>query len=105
MDNTKVEIADVNKEEPIRKLLDSSYQGVKRLFVMKFLLIISKNIFFQGLKLKTATSKLMEEIFMINQLMTRSSNTTKSGKYQQDKVMITRRVVCWILLIIKTITD
>ena len=36
MDNTKVEIADVNKEEPIRKLLDSSYQGVKRLFVLAY---------------------------------------------------------------------
>ena len=44
--------------------------------------------------MKTATVKLMEEIFMISQLMTRLSNTTKSEKYQQDKVMITQLVFC-----------
>ena len=38
---------------------------------------------------------------MISQLMTRLSNTMKSEKYQQDKVMITQLVVCWILLILK----
>ena len=38
---------------------------------------------------------------MTNQLMTRLSNTTKLGKYQQDKVIITRLVVYWILLILK----
>ena len=43
----------------------------------------------------------MEETFMISQLMTRLSNTMKSEKYQQDKVMITQLVVCWILLILK----
>ena len=63
---------------------------------IKFLMIPLKNIFFQELKLKTRTSKLMEETFMISQLMTRLSNTMKSEKYQQDKVMITRLVVCWI---------
>ena len=31
-----------------------------------------KNIFFRDLKLKITTSKLMEEIFMINKLMTQS---------------------------------
>ena len=36
---------------------------------------------------------------MTNQLMTRLSNTTKL--YQQDKVIITRLVVYWILLILK----
>ena len=33
--------------------------------------------------------------------MTQLSNTTKSEKYQQNKVMITRLVVYWILLILK----
>ena len=36
---------------------------------------------------------------MTNQLMTQLSNTTKLRKYQLDKVMITRLVVYWILLI------
>ena len=49
--------------------------------MIKFLLIVSKNIFFQELKLKITTSKLMDEIFMINQLMTRLSNAKKSEKY------------------------
>ena len=38
---------------------------------------------------------------MINQLMTQLNNMMKSEKYQQDKVMITQLVVCWILLILK----
>ena len=33
--------------------------------------------------------------------MTQLSNTTKSGKYKQDKVRITRPVACWILLTLK----
>ena len=88
-------------QKNIREWLDSSYQEVKRLFLLmimqqvmvKSLLILSKNTFFQELKLKITTSKLMEEIFMISQLMTQLNNTTKSEKYQQDKVMITQLVV------------
>ena len=67
--------------------------------IIKFLLIPSKNFFFHKLKQKITTSKFMEKIFMTNQLMTRLSNTTKL--YQQDKVIITRLVVYWILLILK----
>ena len=96
-------------QKNIREWLDSSYQEVKRLFLLmiiqqvmvKSLLILSKNTFFQELKLKIRTSKLMEEIFMISQLMTQLSNTAKSEKYRQDKVMITPLVVCWVLLILK----
>ena len=43
----------------------------------------------------------MEENFMISQLMTQLNNTTKSEKYQQDKVMITQLVVYWTLFILK----
>ena len=57
----EVEIICNNEEKIIRELLDSSYQGVKRLFALamiiqqimiKFLLILSKNIFFQELNRK-----------------------------------------------------
>ena len=72
---------------------------------MMFLLILPKNIFCQELKQKITTSKLMEETFMINQLMTQLSNMMKSEKYQQDKVMITQLVVYQILLILKKIID
>ena len=73
--------------------------------VIKFLLILSKNIFSQELKLKITTSKLMDEIFMISQLMTRLSNMTKLEKYQQDKVMIIQLVVYELLVILKKKID
>ena len=71
IDNKIVEIATNNEEKYIRELLDSSWQGVKRLFlliiikkvIIKFLLILIKNIFFLDLKLKITISKFMEEIF------------------------------------------
>ena len=36
IDNKRVEIPRTNEEKPIRELLDSSYQGVKRLFVLAY---------------------------------------------------------------------
>ena len=59
IDNILVQIATANEEKYIRELLDSSYQGVKILFVLaynnkegdsKVLVILSKNIFIQELK-------------------------------------------------------
>ena len=38
---------------------------------------------------------------MISQLMNQLSNTMKSEKYQEDKVMIIQPLVYWILLILK----
>ena len=75
----------------------------KRLIDYLFLLMVEKmtmlqkiateNIFFQERNLKIITLKLMEEIFMTNQLMTRLKNMRKLEKYQQDKVMIIQLVV------------
>ena len=56
--NKIIEIAAVNEEKYIRELLDSSWQGVQRLFVLAYnnkegnnqVSILSKNIFFQELK-------------------------------------------------------
>ena len=93
---------------------DASYQGVKRLFVLAYrdrggadrvTADSHSRTSFRELKLKTTALKLMEEIFMISQLMTELSNTMKSKKYQQDMVMITQMVVYWILLILKKITN
>ena len=47
-------------------------------------MILSKNIFFQELELKTTTSKLMEEIFMISLLMTQSSKVRQIPTGQGD---------------------
>ena len=93
-------------------MLGSSYQGAKRLFILTYNNTADNNqVSVDSFKkyflprVKIATLKLMEEIFIISQLMTQLSNTTKSEKYQQDKVMITQLVVYWILLILKKITD
>ena len=61
--------------------------------IIKFLLILSKKYFLPRVKIENATLKLTEETFMISQLMTQLSNTMKSEKYQQEKIMITRMVV------------
>ena len=86
IDNKIVEIATNNEEKYIGELLDSTWQGVKRLFVLahnnkegdnKVSVDSFKKYFVPRLKLKIAISKLMEEIFMINQLMTQSTNVMK----------------------------
>ena len=103
VDNILVQIAANNEEKYIRELIDPSYQGVNRLFVLAYNNTANdngrvsvdsyKNIFFQELKLKIVVSKLMVEIFMISQLMTQLNNMTKLEKNQQNKVMIILLVV------------
>ena len=100
IDNKLVQIAyaDAEKEncliEVIKELKDCLLLFMIIQHVMiKFLLILLKNISIRELKLKVTTLKLMEEIFMISQLMTGLSNTTKSEKYQKEGVMITRLLV------------
>ena len=76
-------------EKHIRELLDSSYQGVKRSFVLAYdntagddqVSVSSfKNFSFLELKLKITTSKLMEEIFIISQLMSWSVRKISTGQ-------------------------
>ena len=45
--------------------------------------------------------ELIEEIFMINQLIPQLSNKMKLEKYEEDKLIIIKLVVNWILLILK----
>ena len=58
----------------IGELLDASYEGVKRLFVLAYDNTVTadshRRYFIPRIKMKIPTLKLMEEIFMINQLMT-----------------------------------
>ena len=65
-------------------------QVIKELRDCLFLLMImqQKNSSLQELKLKTTTLKPKEEIFMISQLMTRLSNTTKFDIFEQSKETI-----------------
>ena len=102
IDNKVVKVAAANGENYIRELLDCSWQGFKRFFVLVYnnkkgnnqVSVDSfKRKIFQDLKLKITILKLMEEMFMISQLMTQLSNMIKPEKYQQDKVKITQLVV------------
>ena len=65
----------------MHNLLDVSFQGVRRLFVLAYVvpagaasdeagIKMIESIFFQEEKLKITTYWLMEEIFMIKQSMT-----------------------------------
>ena len=57
--------------------------------IIKSLLILIKNTFFQELKQKITILKLMVEIFMINQLIIQLNNMMKLEIYQHDKVITT----------------
>ena len=75
-------------QKNIREWLDSSYQEVKKLFLLMIIQQVmiksfdsSKKHFLPRAKIENYNIKLMEEIFMISQLMTQLSNTAKSEKY------------------------
>ena len=67
---TPNKIVEINDKIYIRKLLDSRCQAVNKKviqkIIIKFLLILTKNSFFQELKKIPKILKLMIEIFMIN---------------------------------------
>ena len=84
----------------IRELLDSSYQGVKRLFVflyMRGINFTTENSYdkylLPRLKIDNCNIEIDGRNFIIHQLMTRLHNTMNSEMYQKDKVMITQLVV------------
>ena len=87
-------------------MLDSSYQGVKRLFVLAFDNTVNDNghnnhvsidsfkqYFLPRVKIENYNIEIDGKNFRISQLTTQLSNMAKSEKYQQDKVMITQLVV------------
>ena len=97
-----VEIAAADEEKHIRQLLDSSYQGVKRLFVLaydnaagnnQFSVDSCKKYFLPRVKIENFNIEIDGRNFMINQLMIQLNNTIKLEKYRQDKVMIAQLVV------------
>ena len=76
IDNRIVDIAAANEEKHIRCLILVVTELKDCLFllmtiqqvIIKFLIILLRNIFFQELRLKISKSKLTEEIFTINRL-------------------------------------
>ena len=98
----EVEITLNNEEKFIRELLDSSYQGVKRLFALAYDNIANndqvsvdsfKKYFLPKVKIENYNIEIDGRNFMINQLMTQLNNMMRLEKYQQDKVMIMQPVV------------
>ena len=87
IDNKVVKIATNNEEKYITELLDSSWQGVKRLFVLVYnnkegdneVSVDSFKKYFLP-RFKITILKLMVEIFMVSQLMTQLNNMMKSEK-------------------------
>ena len=112
IENKIVEIADNVEEKYIRELLDSSYQGFKRLFVHAYdnttnndrvSIDSSKKYFLPRVKIENYNIEIDGKNFY-DQLIN-DSIKQYDEKYQQDKVMIIQLVVYWILLILKKITD
>ena len=97
-----VEIANNNEEKYIRKLLDSSRQGVKRLFALaynneegdnKVSVDSYKKCFLPRVKIQNYKIEIDGKNFMMNQLMIQLNNMTKSEKNQHEKVMITQLAI------------
>ena len=104
---TIVEIATANAEKYIRDLLDLSYQGVKRLFVLTYdntggdnqVSIDSfKRYFLPRVKIENYNIKIDRRNFYDQ----RTNDSIKQyDENQQDKLMIIQLVAYWISLILK----
>ena len=98
-----VEIAANNEEKPIRELLDSSRQGVKRLFVLAYnnkagndqVSVDSyKKYSHPRVKIENYNIEIDGRNFYDQPINDSIKQYGKIRKYQQDKVMITQLVVC-----------
>ena len=114
IDSIVVRTNNANEDKYIRKRLDASCPGVKRLFVLAYdntagniqVSVDSfKTYFLSRDKIENNNIDIDGRNFLISQLMTQLNNTTKSEKYQQDKGMITGLVAYWVFLILEKITD
>ena len=68
---------------------------------IKFLLILSKNIFYTRVKIENYNIGIDGGNFYDQSTNDSIKHMMKSEKYQQDKVMIIQQVVYWILLSLK----
>ena len=89
VDDRVIEIADNNEEKYIREFLDSSYQGVKRLFVLAYYntegnnqvsIDFSKKYFLPRIEIKNYNIKIDGRNFY-DQSMTQFRNMTKLQKF------------------------
>ena len=105
----KVKIVRANEEERIRKLLDLSYQGAKRLFVLAYDITEGDNQVSVDYLKKYFLPRVKIENYNIEidgrNFYDQPTNDSIKQEYLQDKLMIIQQVVYWILLILKNITD
>ena len=105
----KVQIVRANEEERIRKLLDLSYQGAKRLFVLAYDITKADNQVSVDYLKKYFLPRVKIENYNIEidgrNFYDQPTNDSIKQEYLQDKLMIIQQAVYWILLILKNITD
>ena len=96
-DNKVAEITDANAEKHIRELLDSSYPGVKRLFVFTYVNATGNNqvsvdsfkkYILPRVKIENYNIEIDGRNFDDQSIMNLLSHMKKSEKYQQDKVIL-----------------
>ena len=112
--NKVVEIAAANDVKYIRELLDSSCQGVKRLFVLAYNNTASNNqvsvdsykkYFLPRLKIDNYNIRIDGRNFYDQPIKDSIKQYDEVRKILQDKVMIILQVVYKIILILKRIID
>ena len=95
-------------------MLDSSYQGAKRLFILAYrdrgganrnTADFHRKYFFPRVKIENYTIEIDGRNFYDQPINDSIKQYDETENYQQDKMMITQLVVCRILLILKKITD
>ena len=87
-----------NENDYIRELLDASYQGVKRLFILAYdntdnnpvTANSHRRYFLPRMKIENYNIEIDGRNFYDQSINDQSGNTMKSEKYQQEKVMIIR---------------
>ena len=108
IDNILVEIAANNEEKYIRELLDSSYQGVKRLFVLAYYntegnnqvsIDSFKKYFLARVKIENYNVEIDGRNFY------EQSINDSIKQYDESRKISTEQGDDWILLILKSITD
>ena len=101
-DNILVQTAANNEEKYIRELLDSSYEGVKRLFVLSYNNTEGNNqvsvgsfkkYFLPRVKIENYNIEIVGRNFYDQSINDSIKQYAEIKKYQQDKVMIIQLVV------------
>ena len=113
IDNKVVEIAGANEEKHIRGLIQVIKELKNCLFLLmiillvmiKFLMTLSANYFLPRVKIENRNIEIDGRNFYDQRINDSIKQYDEVRKYRQDKVMITRLVFYWILLILKRNRD